>query len=117
MNDTGPAPRRKHLMDPSAPPEAPDPADLARLHRVQRIVISVLVLTTILHLSFGLVLAADHVAEDRLDAQVVLIALGTASMVLGVAAALAILRRPVLSPWLTLGLLPGLAGWWWVFLR
>lgn len=104
-------------MDPAAPPERPDPADLERLKRVQRNVASALVLTTVLHLAVGLVLAADHVAEDRLDAQVALIVLGTASMVLGVGAVLAIQRHRILSPWLVTGLLPGIAGWWWVFQR
>ncbi|WP_158296550.1 hypothetical protein, partial [Nocardioides albidus] len=52
-------PRRRHLMDPSAPRKAPDPQDIERLQRVQRRVVSVLVITTILHLSAGFVIAAD----------------------------------------------------------
>jgi uroporphyrin-III C-methyltransferase / precorrin-2 dehydrogenase / sirohydrochlorin ferrochelatase len=46
VNQSTQAPRRKHLMDPSAPRKAPDPAELARLQRVQRIVTSSLVFTT-----------------------------------------------------------------------
>jgi hypothetical protein len=110
-------PRRRHLMDPNAPRRAPDPEAIKRLERVQRIVISALVFTTILHLAVGLVIAADHVDNDRLDAQIGLIVLGTASMVIGVAAVLAIQRRRVLSPWLLTGLLPGVVGAWWVLLR
>lgn len=104
-------------MDPSAPRPATDPADLERLHRVQRIVASALVYTTVLHLAVGFVLAADHLADGHTDAQVVLVTLGAVSLVLGVAAVLAINRRPVWSPWLLAGLLPGLVGWWWVFQR
>lgn len=117
VQDSPQGTRRKHLMDPAAPPAPPDPADLERLQRVQRIVISALVFTTVLHLAVGLVVAADHVAADRIDAQVALILLGTVAMVLGVAATLAILRRPVLSPWLATGLLTAVLGGWWVFLR
>lgn len=115
--ETQPPRRRRHLMDPDAPRRAPDPEALARLERVQRIVISALVFTTILHLAVGLVIAADHVDEDRVDAQVALVTLGTISMVIGVGAVLAIMRRPLLSPWLLTGLLPGALGVWWVFLR
>lgn len=104
-------------MDPHAPRKAPDPADLERLKRVQRIVMSALVFTTILHLAVGLVIAADHVAEDRVDAQTALIVLGTTCWVLGVAAVLAIQQRRVLSAWLLTGLPFAALGAWWVFLR
>lgn len=104
-------------MDPNAPRQAPDPEAVARLERVQRIVISALIFTTILHLAVGLVIAADHVDEDRLDAQVGLLVLGTITMIIGVGAVLAIMRRRLLSPWLLTGLLPGLLGAWWVLYR
>lgn len=104
-------------MDPNAPRQAPDPEAIARLERVQRIVISALVFTTILHLAVGLVIAADHVDEDRLDAQVGLLVLGTITMVIGVGAVLAIMRRRLLSPWLLTGLLPGVLGAWWILYR
>lgn len=104
-------------MDPQAPRRAPDPAELERLQRVQRTVISALVFTTILHLAVGLVIAADHVDEDRVDAQAVLVGLGTACWVLGVAAVLAIQRRRVLSAWLLTGVPFGALGVWWVLLR
>lgn len=104
-------------MDPNAPRQAPDPEAVARLERVQRIVISALVFTTILHLAVGLVIAADHVDEDRLDAQVGLLVLGTITMIIGVGAVLAIMRRRLLSPWLLTGLLPGLLGTWWILYR
>lgn len=110
------APRRRHLMDPSAPRKAPAPGDHERLQRVQRRVASVLVVTTVLHLAVGLVVAADHVAPDRLDARVGLNVIAAAFMVGGIAATLVINRRPWLSPWLLLGLLPSVVGIWWTVL-
>lgn len=103
-------------MDPNAPRKEPDPRDLERLQRVQRRVVSVLVVTTILHLSVGFVIAADHVAEDRLDARIGLNVIAAAFMVGGIGATLAINGRPWRSPWLLLGLLPGIVGIWWTVL-
>lgn len=103
-------------MDPNAPRKKTDPEDLLRLERVQRRVLAALTLTTVLHLAVGLIIAADHVDPDRLDAQLGLIAIGTAFGVAGIGATLALLRRPMLSWWLLLGLLPGVAGVWWVCL-
>lgn len=110
------APRRKHLMDPNAPRKAPDPEALVRLARVQRRVVSVLAITTVLHLSAGLVIAADHVGKDRLDAQLTLLTIATIFMVGGIAATLVINHRKWLSPWLLIGLTPGLVGLWWIVL-
>ena len=57
--DGTPEPRRaRHLMDPNQPRKPTTPEDLARLQRVQRWVLSVLAVTTVLHLSLGLVLSA-----------------------------------------------------------
>lgn len=114
--EEGAAPRRRHLMDPNAPRRAPDPEDLERLQRVQRRVVSVLVVTTVLHLAVGLVVAADHVDPDRLDARIGLNVIAAAFMVGGIAATLVINRRPWLSPWLLLGLVPSAVGLWWTVL-
>jgi peptidoglycan/LPS O-acetylase OafA/YrhL len=103
-------------MDPNAPRKAPDPRDLERLQRVQRRVMSVLLVTTVLHLAAGFVIAADHVDPDRLDARIGLNVIATAFMVGGIAAALLINHRSWRSPWLLLGLLPGIVGLWWTVL-
>ncbi|WP_377322870.1 hypothetical protein ACFJIY_25420 [Pimelobacter simplex] len=108
--------RRRHLMDPNAPRKAPDPRDLERLQRVQRRVVSVLVVTTILHLSAGFVIAADHVDPDRTDARVGLNIIAVAFMVGGIAATLLLNGRSWKSPWLLLGLVPGVIGLWWTVL-
>lgn len=113
VSPSSPPPRRKHLMDPDAPRRPSTSAAAQRsLTRVQRWVMSTLAVTTILHLSAGLVLAAMFLPEPRLDAQVGLNVIAAAFGVMAVAAGLAIHRRSVLSAWLALGLLPGLLGLW-----
>ena len=71
MEGTPAPPRRaRHLMDPSQPRKPTSPEDLVRLDRVQRWVLSVLAVTTIGHLSLGLVLAALTITEDSPGAQI-----------------------------------------------
>ena len=53
MSDPKPAARRRHLMDPDNP--RPAPSGSMSLSQVQKWVMSVLVVTTILHLVVGLV--------------------------------------------------------------
>lgn len=117
VNQTPPTgnPRRRHLMDPNAPRKAPDPRDVERLQRVQRRVVSVLIVTTILHLSAGFVIAADHVDTSRTDARVGLNVIAAAFLVGGIAATLVINGRSWKSPWLLVGLVP-LVGLWWTVL-
>ena len=106
-----PTPRRaKHLIDPSAPRQRASAEDIARLERVQRTVMSVLVGTTIFHLSIGLVIAAVVIDDSQRVAQVGLCLLGGAFGVVAVAAAFAIHRRPPASPWLLVGLVPTVVG-------
>lgn len=100
-------------MDPTAPRKAPGPEDHARLHRVQRRVVSALLITTVLHLVAGFVIAAEHVDDDRVDAKVALNLIAAAFMVGGIAGTLAINGRRLLSAWLLLGLVPGIVGIWW----
>ena len=85
------------------------------LGTVQRWVLSTLAATTILHMSFGLVVAA--VFSDRVDARIGLLVIGAAFGLVAIATALLIHQRRPLSPWLLLGLLPSLAGAWWLWLR
>ncbi len=104
-------------MDPNAPRKAADPKDVERLHRVQRRVVSVLIITTLVHLTVGLILAADAVPDDRRDAQLGLILLGAAFYVVGIAAVRAINKKPLITWWMLTGLIPVAAGVWWVILR
>ena len=102
--------RARHLMDPNAPRKPTSPEDLARLARVQRWVLSVLAVTTIGHLALGLVLAALLITEDNQGAQLGLCVIASATGVIAVAAGFAIHQRNPLTPWLLLGLAPGVVG-------
>lgn len=114
MGAPDPAPRRaRHLIDPDAPRAPRDPATVRseqqRLRTVQQWVLSTLAATTILHLAGGLVVAALFLDGTRAE-QVALCAIAAVFGVLAVAAARAIHEAAVLSPWLVLGVLPGVVG-------
>lgn len=104
-------------MDPNTPRKVADPKDLERLHRVQRRVASVLIVTTLIHLTAGLILAADAVSDDKRGAQIGLILLGGAFYAVGIGAVRAINKKPLLTWWLLTSLIPVAAGLWWVVLR
>ncbi len=87
-----------------------DPNNLQRppstgmsLTTVQQWVLSVLAVTTILHLSAGLVVAAIVSPDSRPDAQIGLNVLAGVTAVGAVAAGMGIHRRNPLSGWLLLG--------------
>ncbi|HYH35872.1 MAG TPA: hypothetical protein VD814_12025 [Nocardioides sp.] len=111
-----PPPRRaRHLIDPASPP--PRSSGSMSLTQVQAWVLSVLAVTTILHLSAGLVVASLYVDPDKPVARVGLLVIAGAFGVIAVAAGLAIHQRPILSGWLALGWLPTLLGAWVVLGR
>lgn len=111
---TVPPRRQRHLIDPNDPrPRQRDPEALARLHRVQRWVLSTLAVSTGLHLVVGIIAAAFVVdVEARPQARVGLLVISALFGVGAVAAGLAIHRRSVLTPWLLLGVVPALVGAW-----
>lgn len=105
------APRRKHLMDPDAPREIRNVAAAKKkLTHVQQWVMSVLVVTTVIHLQGGLVLASVYLKNPAPGAEIGLNVIVAVLGVLGLAGAFAIHRRNVLTPWLLLGTIPGLIG-------
>ena len=111
MADPSPAPRRaKHLMDPTAPRPVRTVADERSLTTVQRWVMSSLAVTTILHLAAGIALASLALDRPTLSAQVGLNVIAMAFGVLAIAAGFAIHQRSMLSPWLVLGVVPGVVG-------
>ena len=109
--------RPRHLLDPDAPAPRRDlAAERRSLTHVQQWVLSVLAVTTILHMSGGLIIAARFLPEERgAGAQVGLNVIAGAFGVMAVAVGLAIHRRSPLSPWLLFGVLPGVLGAWLTF--
>lgn len=106
----GPAggpPRRRHLMDPANPQRSTGSMSMSS---VQRWVMSVLAVTTILHLAGGLALAAVFVDTTRAGADIGLLVIAAAVGVLGVASGFLIHQRNPVTPWLLLGLLPAAIG-------
>ena len=105
--------RPKHLMDPANPrPPAYHGRGMSLTH-VQMWVMSVLAVTTALHFSGGLVLAAFF--KDGLVAQVGLLVIAGLFGVLSVLAARAIHRKPLLSWWLVIGWVPTVVGGYFLF--
>ena len=109
-----PVRRARHLLDPN---------DLHRSHRsrqsspesltnVQRWVMSVLAATTILHLAVGLVLAAVYMDESRFGARIGLTVIAGFIGLSAVATGRLIHAKSPITPWLLLGLLPALVGFW-----
>ena len=94
-------------MDPANPVR---PVNDHRLTRVQRWVLSVLAVTTIMHLVVGLVVAAYFVDEQAAVSRVGLCLIAAAFGVVAAAVGRLIHQKPVASPWLALGTVPGLAG-------
>lgn len=113
---TGAPPRRRrHLIDPANPP--PRSSSSMSLTQVQAWVLSSLAVTTILHLSAGLIAAALYVDAGRTVPRAGLLVIAGAFGMIAVAAGRAIHRRGILTPWLLLGWIPTLVGAYLVFGR
>jgi hypothetical protein len=96
-------------MDPANPPR-PRPQGSMSMSQVQKWVMSVLAVTTIGHLSAGLVIAAVFLDENRTGARVGLDLIAGVIGVLGVAAGFLIHGRRPFTPWLLAGLIPAAIG-------
>jgi hypothetical protein len=106
---------RKHLIDPETLGTMPHRESEARsLSQVQRWVASSLAVTTILHLAAGLVVAALYLPDAALSSRIGLNIIAAAFGVVAVAAGLLIHRGSLASPWLVVGVIPGLVGIWLV---
>ena len=95
-------PRRETIRDSGSGP--------MHLEPVQKWVLSVLAFVTIEHLAVGLVIAAFYVDASRTDAQIGLNIIAAAFGVIAVAVFRAIHQKSMFSPWLILGVLPGVVG-------
>lgn len=102
-------------MDPANPRRPPSPRPGMSLTHVQMWVLSVLVVSTMLHFAAGLVLAAFYVDDGRTDAQVGLLVLAGIFGILSVLAGAAIHRKRLVSWWLVLGCVPALVGAYFLF--
>ena len=107
MTDPAPVKRARHLMDPANPQRQ---VNDVKLTQVQRWVVSVLAVTTILHLSAGLVVAAYYLDDQAIVSRIGLCIIGGAFGMVAAGVGLLIHQRPIASPWLLLGLAPGLVG-------
>lgn len=109
---TEPPRRQRHLLDPAdlRASHVRSQGSTQSLTRVQKTVMSALAATTIAHLAFGLALAAVVVDPTRPGARVGLCVLASIAGALGVLTARAIHGARLLSWWLLLALVPGLAG-------
>jgi hypothetical protein len=93
-----------------------DPANPVRqvndhaLTQVQRWVVSVLAVTTILHLSVGLVIGALFLDENAVVSRVGVCIIGGLFGVVAAGVGRLIHQKPIASWWLALGFLPGLVG-------
>lgn len=94
-------------MDPANPVR---PVNDHSLTRVQRWVMSVLAVTTILHLSVGLVIGAFFLPAEATGSRVALCVIGGLFGVVAAAVGRLVHQRSLVSPWLPLGFLPGLVG-------
>ena len=83
--------------------------------QVQRWVMSVLAFVTVEHLAGGIAVAAIYTDEQHVGARIGLNVMAAVTGVVAVALARAIHAKPLLSPWLLVGLLPGLVGAWLSF--
>jgi hypothetical protein len=117
VEPAAPRKRPRHLIDPDAPRPARDlAAERQSLTHVQQWVLSALAVTTILHMSGGLILAAMFLPEERgVGAQIGLNVIAAAFGVMAVAVGFAVHRRSPLSPWLLVGIVPGIVGTWLTF--
>ena len=107
------APRRpRHLLDPAdlRGSHLRSQSSLHSLTRVQRWVMSVLLVTTILHLSAGMAIASVVADRARLDARIGLNVLAAVTGVVAVVVGRLIHQRRPLSTWLLLGVVPGVVG-------
>ena len=114
MSETKPVKRAKHLMDPNnlRASVRPDAMDISQ---VQKWVMSTLIVTTMLHLVGGIIVAAALFEDGRRNAQIGMLVIAGIFGVLSVVAGLAIHQKHLVTPWLLLGTVPAVAGAFFIF--
>jgi hypothetical protein len=86
-----------------------------QVERVQRWVISALLLTTATIFAGGLSVLAG--SADRAGAEPGLLVIAGVVGLMAMAGVRIINQKRIASPWLLLGLLPSLVGWYFLFVR
>jgi hypothetical protein len=89
--------------------------DLEKLTRTKQWVSSALIVTTMFHLSVGLMIAAIFMDSDRTGARVGLDVIAVILLLSGAVGARVIHKLNPLSPWLLLALVPGAVGFYFTF--
>ena len=107
VTDPTPVRRPRHLMDPANPVRQVNDRSFTQ---VQRWVVSALAVTTIGHLSVGLELGALFLDESASVSRYGLCVIGGLFGVVAAGLARLIHQKPIASPWLAVGFLPGLVG-------
>lgn len=112
-----PANRRRHLMDPANPrPRAPQTStNSMSVGQVQKWILSALVVTTLMHLAGGLVIAAIFLDDAKVAGRIGLNVIAGLVGTMGIAAARGIHQKSLVSPWLLIGLLPTAVGLYLTF--
>ena len=106
--------RRRHLLDMDNPQVAVRKRDPMPIGDVQKWVMSVLAVSTILHLAGGLILFAATFDDSKQSSQIGVLVIAGVFGVLAVVVGRIIHQASVLTPWLVLGLVPMLLGFWWI---
>jgi hypothetical protein len=107
VTDPTPVRRPRHLMDPANPVRQ---VNDHRLTQVQRWVVSALAVVTIMHLSVGLVIAAFFIDDSAAVSRFGLCVIGGLFGVVAAGVGRLIHQKPIASPWLAVGFVPGLVG-------
>jgi hypothetical protein len=107
VSDPTPARRPRHLMDPDNPVRQ---VNDHRLTQVQRWVVSVLAVTTILHLAVGLVVGALFLDVDATVSRIGLCVIGGLFGVVAAGVGRLIHQKRIASWWLAVGFVPGVVG-------
>lgn len=114
--EDAPRRRQRHLLDLDNPrPRPTAKSQEMSLTQVQRWVMSVLAFVTIEHLAGGIAVAAVFTDERFVGARIGLNVLAAVTGVLAVVLVRVIHAKSVLTPWLLVGLVPGIVGAWLCF--
>ena len=85
--------------------------------QVQKWVMSVLAVSTVLHMSGALVIFAISIDAAHQTSRVGLLVIAGIFGILAIMLGRLIHQASVLTPWVVLGLIPMGIGFWWIFAR